>query len=188
MGEKSVRKHVRVIGTWISLGLIAACAFGPIGQWFIQVATDKGWYRDAGHNWDRIMSGVTAILTSPYLTLPTIFFVGGIAGMWLDLWLIGRGAKKTTQLEMVSGQKFLNERVQLDGKHYVGCEFTNVTFTYAGDDFKLDRCTIRGAMIEPLNESLGRLTTIYHQFGMLKVSVRDRMGEIPISSSFTGQK
>jgi hypothetical protein len=81
---------VRKAITWIALGLFGAVAFGTISEWFIHVAEDKGWYENAGKNWDRLMNELIILLTSPSLTYLTVGVVCFAAGMWIDYLLYRR--------------------------------------------------------------------------------------------------
>lgn len=81
---------VRRLITWVAGGVAGAVGFGVIGQWFIQVAEDKGWYAHAGQTWDRIMSGLLGALTSPIATHAAMGCVALAAGMWLDFILYRR--------------------------------------------------------------------------------------------------
>lgn len=54
------------------------------GEWFIEVAKDKGWYSNAGQNWDSVTSAVLSYLSNPVLYISFAGFAGVVGALWLD--------------------------------------------------------------------------------------------------------
>lgn len=46
--------------------------------------------------------------------------------------------RDTEPLKEISNQTFANQTVSVDGKHFIGCTFRNVTFYYEGGRFLFD--------------------------------------------------
>jgi hypothetical protein len=64
------------------------------GEWFIHVADDKGWYKDAGSNWDWAVRAVLGFAASVPVKLGIAGLAGLVAGIWLDSWLVKREKTK----------------------------------------------------------------------------------------------
>lgn len=86
-----MRLLLRRFATWLFVGLLSALVFGVIGQWAIQVATDKGLYTDAGKNWDRGMMalahffhGLVALATSTPVLMLLAASGGGALALSVD--------------------------------------------------------------------------------------------------------
>jgi hypothetical protein len=91
--EPTARQRIRK-----SVSLAAATMSGitiiPIaGQFFIQVATDKHWYDNAGSKWDRIVSAAYSFVTSTPFLCCVFALLGLTAGLWIDSLLAKRERK-----------------------------------------------------------------------------------------------
>ena len=89
-----MRKLVRTWITRFSLFLVSGVLLAVVGQFFIQVAQDKGWYKDAGKTWDAVVLNVFQAMTTP-----TIFYVAAVmicvaTGMWIDTALSNFDARR----------------------------------------------------------------------------------------------
>jgi hypothetical protein len=89
-----VRKIIRVIATWVLVGCIAAIVVSVVGEWFIHVAEDKGWYQNAGRSWDRAMSVIFAMFSSWPFWIFTALVGGVTAGLWIDSYFAKREKNK----------------------------------------------------------------------------------------------
>lgn len=79
-----MRSKIRKILSWLLGAVAGAIIIAVAGEWFIEVAKDKGWYRNAGENWDSAMSVVLSYLAQPGFYVPFTGFVGLVGGLWLD--------------------------------------------------------------------------------------------------------
>lgn len=167
----SMGNKLRAVSLWVFLGLLGAALFGPIGQWFAQVATDKGWYVGAGSRWDQVMSALFAFLASEWVRGAALLALGVVIGSRLDMWIRKREAKHG-DLEEVRGRVFANEPVDLDGKRFVRCQFHSVRLRYSGGRFALEHNEFRPVpVIEPATPELAGYTTLLNEFGMLNMPV-----------------
>jgi len=77
-------KHVRVVAVWLA-GAVATVAVVPLlGQFFVSLADEQGWYAHPSARVHAVLSALTAITASPWfhwLGGATIGFAGGV---WLD--------------------------------------------------------------------------------------------------------
>ncbi|MBY0582357.1 MAG: hypothetical protein K2P68_05480 [Sphingomonas sp.] len=83
--QVDMRSTIRKFSTW----LLAGIAIAVIGQFFIQVAQDKGWYTRAGHKWDVAMT----FLLSSWTLYPATLLAGFVVGLWVDAILAKRERK-----------------------------------------------------------------------------------------------
>ena len=88
------RSGVRTWATRVFVALAGAIILGVVAQWFIQVATDKGWYANAGHDWDQLVTPLLAFLTSWPLLAIAILSGGVMIGLRLDAYLANRMARR----------------------------------------------------------------------------------------------
>lgn len=105
----------RTLLTGLFLALLSAAIFGVFGQWFIQVATDKGWYRNAGTNWDRGVSAVLAVLSSAYIWVAVAGTGGLAAGLWFNVRSKrpdGIGRESLDQLRLRYPHPYLTDRLK----------------------------------------------------------------------------
>jgi hypothetical protein len=79
-----MRRYVRNILTWILGSVIVVIVVAVLGEFFVEVARDKGLYTNAGARWDRLVSATASIATSPWVLYPLIALAGLVGGMWLD--------------------------------------------------------------------------------------------------------
>jgi hypothetical protein len=81
---------------------------------------------DTGHKWLR-----------QRLALPVIFVVIVLALAFGDLVLhVYPSLFQATTLDTVLSRQFQNETVKVDGKEFINCTFTDVTFRYDGGLYK----------------------------------------------------
>jgi hypothetical protein len=73
------------------------------------------------------------------------------------------------QLERVSGKIFHNERVVVDGRAFVGCEFHNVTLEFNGDRFSMLNCKFDGFSLASSNEDIDAAWMLVHDLGLTKI-------------------
>lgn len=88
------RTGVRSIATRLLVGTVAAILLAVGAEWFIQVATDKGWYSGAGRAWDRLVASLTAFLTSFPVLAFGLVLAGFVAGLWVDVLLVRRARER----------------------------------------------------------------------------------------------
>ena len=81
---RRMRRRLRNILTWLLGSVIVVIVVAVIGEFFIEVARDKGLYTDAGARWDRLMNEVVPIVTSPWVLYPLTALAGLVGGMWID--------------------------------------------------------------------------------------------------------
>ena len=70
--------------SWLLGTVVVVIIVAVAGEWFIEVAKDKGWYSNAGQNWDNAMGVVTSYLTNPALYIPFTGLAGVVGGLWID--------------------------------------------------------------------------------------------------------
>jgi hypothetical protein len=87
------RSGVRKWATRGFLTLAGAILLTVFGQFFVQVATDKGWYAHAGETWDRFVTPLFHFATSAPVLAFALLFGGVVVGLWLDAYLVRRTAK-----------------------------------------------------------------------------------------------
>lgn len=177
--------------TWITLGLVGAALFGVAGQWFIQVATDKGWYAHAGQTWDNFVIWVLAILASPIVRYAAYLALGVSIGMWFSFWL-SRKEKQPVQnllqnskeLEVVSNKEFHNEVINLSGKKYINCKFFNVTLNYNGGSYSLDRNEFFGTPVfRTDNGDVWGLAVLLMEIYQVNMTLQDKHGKLKRSTT-----
>jgi len=100
-GMLPTRTVLKKITTWVLGAVVVAIIVAVVGQWFIQVATDKGWYRNAGRRWDGVMNA----LLSLWVLFPTSILAGFVGGLWADARL---AKKERTPLEDEARQHFID--------------------------------------------------------------------------------
>lgn len=74
---------VPVWAKWLTGTIFAIFVIAPAGAWFIQVATDKGWYRNAGGQFDNFVAAVSAIVLSIPFVMVASVIVGALGALWL---------------------------------------------------------------------------------------------------------
>jgi hypothetical protein len=71
-----VRRLASQLVTWISAGLLGAVVFGPVGQFAVELAREKGWYDDPSRGLETIVAWFGSFVTQ------TPFFGGDGALRW----------------------------------------------------------------------------------------------------------
>lgn len=98
-----MRKIVRRLLTGFLVLVVLAIFVAVVGEFFIEVARDKGWYTDAGDKWDRLVSAVLEFVTSPIAVAGIALLAGTVGGLWLDQFLLRRerieGAPPTSDVD-----------------------------------------------------------------------------------------
>lgn len=181
---------LRRIAEWGAAGLVSAVVFGVIGQFAIALATEWGWYDDIDSKWWWAVSGLFNFLTSPITTHFALAIVGIALGLWADVMLRKKEqvVAEDTDLTLIEGKTFRNEKIILDGHHYRGCKFFNVTFAYGGGPLNLERNEIAGVAFETTTVETERVMLLFHQLGFLDIPVHDEFGEVSINSRFPDEK
>jgi hypothetical protein len=105
-----MRNIVRRVLTFILLGVFLSIAIAVVGEFFIEVAKEKGWYNNASDTWDGAMSAVLSFVASPMVYVPLVGLSGAVFGLWLDA-----GLRYFEKRSVKSGEidwDFLQEELQ----------------------------------------------------------------------------
>jgi hypothetical protein len=74
-----------------------------------------------------------------------------------------------TPLNVIVEQRFIQETVVLDGKHFVSCSFEAVTLKFNGNrPFRMDNCDFRGTLVVPGSPPLEGLLMLLLRLGLLR--------------------
>ena len=65
-----------------------------VGEFFIELAREKGFYSDPSNRLDAAMTAFTTFVTQTWLLVAAGFFGGLVTGLWLDLILRGKQYRK----------------------------------------------------------------------------------------------
>jgi hypothetical protein len=91
--------RMRRILRWLALGisslLVLPIIGGVAGEFFIELARERGWYDHPSQRLDAAVSTFSAFVTQPWFLVVTALFVGLALGAWLDL-LLRRQADRTS--------------------------------------------------------------------------------------------
>jgi hypothetical protein len=175
------RAALRRIFVWLVVGTISAVLFGLVGEAAVKLATKWGWFTKIDEKWERGMSALFDILTSPWMVGIALLSVGLLVGASLDLLIKKREETKpeAAPLTEIRGRIFMNEPVSLDGFRYVQCEFHAVNFRHAGGDFKVDNCKMfEPLVITPTTIELVRYSSLLFELGKLSQGVMGTDGPI----------
>ena len=93
-----MRLLVRKVVTWVFVGVILAIVVAVAAEWFIEVARDKGLFKDAGEKWDHAMGLISSYATSAWILYPLTLLGGCVIGLWTDYFL------RRKELEASSGE------------------------------------------------------------------------------------
>ena len=114
-----------------------------------------------------------------------IFFLGAFTALWADF-LVRRKTTvyipKTTKIkEVIKGKTFRNTTVRLDGFHYQGCVFENITIIYNGGKATLNDCDFNGSKVLQTDViEIEQYVSMLGNMNLLKVSGYSVKGkEIP---------
>jgi uncharacterized membrane protein len=66
----TMRALVRKIATWVLVGGVLGVFVAVVAEWFIEVARDKGMFKEAGSRWDHAMGMITDWATSGWTLYP----------------------------------------------------------------------------------------------------------------------
>lgn len=75
--------------SWFLLAVVAVILVSVVGEWFIHVADDKGWYLNAGAEWDRAVTSIEALFSWVVANLtsaPALIGLGLLGGLVIGLW------------------------------------------------------------------------------------------------------
>jgi hypothetical protein len=132
------------IATWAEVGILLFIVWEKYGPVLL-----GGGQLIARPHWTR--AGIGQFLwENRSLVLATF---GLILVTWLNLFASAPNSQNPTQffandltvtLEKTYDQRFENQTVVVDGKEFIRCTFTNVTFQTNGDNFKLTESKIFG--------------------------------------------
>lgn len=90
--------------------------------------------------------------------------------------------KPQPALELVRDRHFFNERIILDNKHFLRCNFVNTTLVFNGAATALEENVFDGSIIwDSDNTEIKRFYTILYQLGMLKLQGYDSNGIVSIT-------
>lgn len=103
-----MRGILRRVLSWVLLGAFGTIALAVFGEWFIEVARDKGWYDNAGQTWDRLVSAVLTFVSSPPVLIGLSLLTGLVGGLWLDQLLLKK-ERMPSDAETQSREGSLNE-------------------------------------------------------------------------------
>ena len=84
-----MRETIRKILIYLFLSVFTVILIAVLGEWFIEVAKDKGLYKNAGDKWDSIMKLITSFMFSHYFLYPLTLLIGFYLGV-LVYWLAGK--------------------------------------------------------------------------------------------------
>jgi hypothetical protein len=90
-------KHWRAIASIAA----AAIAFPVIGEWFIELAREMGWYKHPTAQVATAMNWLSSVADIPGLRAVAVFLVGLVAGVWLDTFMRRRERKTSSPLVSV---------------------------------------------------------------------------------------
>jgi len=79
-----MRRFIRKALSYLLGTLLLGLAFAVLGEWFIEVAKDKGLYKNAGDTWDIIMFDVHLIIVSKAFIAAISVLTGLVIGLWAD--------------------------------------------------------------------------------------------------------
>ncbi len=106
--------------------------------------------------------------------------VGAAAALWIDRILRNREGddsepphdpKWAEKLQLITGRRFLNETVHLDGKRFINCRFDNVTFVYNGGPISMEQIEVGTFVITSDNPKLNRFSNILLALGYINTPV-----------------
>jgi hypothetical protein len=96
-----------------------------------------------------------------------------LIGLGLSLYRSASKSKVTKHpnkgVERITGHVFMNEKVLVDGKVFVGCKFNNVTLVYNGTHGSFENCTFAGFQLSTEVPEIEAYVRVLHDFGMLKI-------------------
>lgn len=101
----AMRRILRRFLTWLLVGAVGAIIVALFAEWLIEVARDKGYYDNAGRNWDSLVSAVLAFATSTVPLTGIALLAGLVGGMWLDQLLLRRERDVPTPLSSDAKQQ-----------------------------------------------------------------------------------
>ncbi|RYG86468.1 MAG: hypothetical protein EON59_09880 [Alphaproteobacteria bacterium] len=84
-----LRTFIRKTLSWVLVSVLAVISVSVVGEWFIKVAEEKGWYANAGQRFDVLMSNFSALVTSPWVLYSATLLTGLVVGLWID-WALAR--------------------------------------------------------------------------------------------------
>lgn len=82
-----MRRVASQLITWISAGLLSAVVFGPVGQFAVELAREKGWYDDPSRRLESIAAWFGSYVTQTPFLVVTALSAGLAIGLWLDTYL-----------------------------------------------------------------------------------------------------
>lgn len=127
----------------------------------------REWRKDMNPNWFSKFFSKTLWAYAPLV----LILLSAVIFITKELGWIGHPVKDTNNVQLVkwtepyrpisvTGKKFINEKILLDGYAYDHCTFTNVTFVYNGTTpIMLSNCQQNGLTILS-SENLSVMTTV----------------------------
>ena len=115
---QALRQCIRWLLVVVLVGLLLVILSGVVGEFFIELARERGWYESPSLRVDAAMSGFNAFVTQQWvLFLATL--VGGLTGgVWLDALL--RKLTKTLPIEVYFDPRNTGERFWSKGEWLIG--------------------------------------------------------------------
>lgn len=77
-------RFVRWLATVVVVGLVLAVSFGVVGEFFIELAREKGLYDQPSERLSGFMTALSAFVTQTWFMALTGVAVGFAGGMWVD--------------------------------------------------------------------------------------------------------
>lgn len=84
------RAGTRRFFSYLFFSVFVVILVAVVAEWFIEVARDKGWYKNAAKQFDGLTGAITAFVTSGIVLYPLTGLGGLVAGLWVDAWISKR--------------------------------------------------------------------------------------------------
>lgn len=78
------RRFIRWFATAVMAGLVLAIVFGVVGEFFIELARERGYYDNPSERMDTVMTAISAFVTRTWFLVLTGAVAGFAGGGWLD--------------------------------------------------------------------------------------------------------
>jgi hypothetical protein len=79
--------HIRVVAGWMAISVVSATVFGPIGQFFISLADERGWYQHPGAKMSAVIAWLSTLTGNAWFHWIGGGIVGFAIGAWVDGWV-----------------------------------------------------------------------------------------------------
>lgn len=134
-----MRGVIRKAALWLCGGLVAAIVFGVVGEFFIELARERGFYKNPSERAGAVMSAFTAFVTSWGFLSVTLFVLGLTLGLWADNILRRREARPVIPTEAMSdiGQRCLSMSLALEARSQANPQGPIYVFPTTGEMISL---------------------------------------------------